>query len=304
MKILKGLPLAALVMLTACNKAAPPADTAAAKPGDKPVATVNGTPISRDMFDYYVKNTAGKPANELTAEQRAQLLDSLIGGEVIAQEAVKQGLDKIGDTASLLALSRLQILQQAGATHYLDDKKPSDADLKAEFDSQVAQMPKQQFHARHILVPTQEAAQKIIDQLKKGAKFEDLAKKNSTDSSKEQGGDLGWILPSSMVPPFANALMALKKNEYTQTPVQTQYGWHVIQLLDTRDTPVPQFEQVKDRVAQIVEQKKFRAYEDDLIKTAKIDKPGDDGTPAASSGAMAPAAAAPAAPATPAKPAQ
>ena len=84
---------------------------------------------------------------------------------------------------------------------------------------------------------TQDAAQKIIDQLKKGAKFEDLAKKESIDSSKEQGGDLGWFSPSNMVKPFADAVAALKKGEYTQTPVQTQYGWHVIQLIDTRETP-------------------------------------------------------------------
>jgi peptidyl-prolyl cis-trans isomerase C len=299
MQISKGLPLAALVILTACNKAAPPADTAAAKPGDKAVATVNGTPISRDMFEFYAKSTSGKPANELTAEQRSQLLDNLVRGEVIAQESLKEGLEKTGDTASLLALSRLQILQQAGATHYLDDKKPTDTDLKAEYDAQVAQMPRQQFHARHILVSSQDAAQKIIDQLKKGAKFDELAKKESTDSSKDQGGDLGWFSPASMVPQFAAAVSALKKNEYTQTPIQTQYGWHVIQLLDTRDTPVPPFDQVKDRVAQIVEQRKFRAYEDDLMKTAKIDKT-DDTTAAAGPGAMAPVGAA--APATPAKP--
>ena len=299
MKISYVLPFAALALLTACNKASAPADTTVAKPEGKPVATVNGTPISREMYDFYVKNTAGKPTGELTAEQRSQLLDNLVRGEVIAQEALKEGLDKTGDAASMLELSRVQILQQAGATHYLDDKKPSDAELKAEYDSQVALMPKSQLHVRHILVPTQEAAQKIIDQLKKGAKFEDLAKKNSSDSSKDQGGDLGWILPSSMVPPFAAALNTLKKGEYTQTPVQTQYGWHVIQLLDSRDTPVPPFEQVKERVAQILEQKKFRAYEDDLIKNAKIEKTLDEGAPAAGA-APAPGAMSPVSPAKPA----
>jgi peptidyl-prolyl cis-trans isomerase C len=291
MKILKTLPLAALVLLTACNKASPPADTSI-KPAEKPVATINGTPISREMFEYYVKNTAGKPIGELTVEQRSQLLDNLVRGEVIAQESIKEGLDKTGDTASLLALSRLQILQQAGATHYLEGKKPSDAELKAEYDSQVAGMPKTQYHARHILVTTQDAAQKIIDQLKKGAKFEDLAKKDSIDSSKEQGGDLNWFSPANMVPPFAAAVVALKKGEITQVPVQSQYGWHVIQVLDTRETPVPQFEQVKDRVSQIVEQKKFRTYEDDLLKTAKIDKSAEYNAPA---DAMTPA--------SPAKPA-
>jgi len=278
MKIYQALPFATLALLAACSKGGPTADTT--KPADKPVATVNGTPISRAMFEYYAKNTAGKPASELTPEQRGQLLDNLIRGEIVAEEAVKQGLDKTTDTASLLQLSRLEILQQAGATHYLEDKKPSDADLKAEYDAQVAGMPKTQYRARHILVSTQDAAQKITDELKKGAKFEDLAKKDSMDSSKEQGGELGWFTPTNMVKPFADAVASLKKGEVTPAPVQSQYGWHVIQLEDTRDTPVPPLDQVKDRVAQLVETKKFRAYQDDLLKTAKVEKNLDSISPA------------------------
>ncbi|HEY1724314.1 MAG TPA: peptidylprolyl isomerase [Steroidobacteraceae bacterium] len=270
MKLHYFLPLAVTLLCAACSKGGPTADTT--KPADKPVATVNGTPISRAMFEYYAKNTAGKPVSELNDEQKGQLLDNLVRGEIIAEEAAKQGLDKNTDTASALTLTRLEILQQAGATHYLEDKKPSDAELKAEYDAQVAGMPKTQYHARHILVSSQDAAQKIIDELKKGAKFEDLAKKDSIDSSKEQGGDLGWFSPANMVKPFADAVVQLKKGEITQTPVQSQYGWHVIQLIDTRDTPVPPFDQVKDRVTQILQTKKFRAYQDELLKTAKVEK--------------------------------
>jgi peptidyl-prolyl cis-trans isomerase C len=107
----------------------------------------------------------------------------------------------------------LQILEQADAEQYLKDKKPTDAERQAEYDAQVAAMPKTQYHARHILLKTQEEAQKIIDELKKGAKFEDLAKKDSIDSSKEQGGDLGWFSPANMVKPFSEAVVALKKGE-------------------------------------------------------------------------------------------
>jgi peptidyl-prolyl cis-trans isomerase C len=273
MNILKIMPLAALLLLGACNKLGQSTTSAStAAPAEKPVATVNGEAISRAMFEYYIKNTAGKTNGEINPEQRATLLDNLIRGEVIAQQALKDGLDKSGDTASLLALSRLQILEQAGAEQYLKDKKPTDTERQAEYDSQVAAMPKTQYHARHILVATQDAAQKVIDQLKKGAKFEELAKKESTDSSKEQGGDLGWFSPANMVKPFADAVALLKKGEYTQTPVQSQYGWHVIQLLDTRETPVPPLDQVKDRVDQLVQNKKFKAYQDELMKTAKIEK--------------------------------
>jgi peptidyl-prolyl cis-trans isomerase C len=299
MKISRVLPFATLALLAACNKPTMPPD-ASSKPGDKPVATVNGTTISRDMYDFYVRNTAGKAPAELAADQRSQLLDNLIRGEVIAQEATKDNLDKSGDAASMLALSRLQILQQAEARHYLDERKPTDAELHAEYDAQVANSSKTQYHARHILVSSQDAAQKLIDQLKKGAKFDELAKKNSTDSSKDQGGDLGWFSPSSMVPPFAQAVEGLKKGEYTQTPVQTQYGWHVIELLDTRDTPIPPFDQVKEKVAQLVENKKFLAHEEELMKTAKVERSLGDDAPAAGVSSGGETGAAPTAPSAPA----
>jgi peptidyl-prolyl cis-trans isomerase C len=99
-----------------------------------------------------------------------------------------------------------------------------------------------------------------------------VAKKESIDSSKEQGGDLGWFSPSSMVKPFADAVAGLKKGETTPSPVQTQYGWHVIQLIDTRETPVPPIDSVKDRLDQYVQNKKFKAYQDELMKTAKVEK--------------------------------
>jgi peptidyl-prolyl cis-trans isomerase C len=263
-----------LLMLVGCSKLSSPSSSSgnSGQPAEKPVAVVNGTPISAALFAYYVKNTAGKTATDVSPEQRAQMLDNLVRGEVVAQQAVKDGLDKTGDTALLLTLSRLQILEQAGAENYLKDKKPSDAEVQTEYDAQIAAMPKTQYHARHILVATQAAGQQVIVELKKGAKFEDVAKKESIDSSKEQGGDLGWFSPSNMVKPFADAVATLKKGETTQAPVQSQYGWHVIQLIDTRETPVPPLAQVKDRVDQLVQNKKFRAYQDELLKTAKVEK--------------------------------
>lgn len=278
MKLFKTLPVMSLslLLLAACNKAPVPAATATATAPtastEKPVATVNGQAISRDTFEYYVKSTAGKAASELSPEQRAQLLDNLIRGVAVAQQAEKEGLQNNGDTAALLMLQRVQTLEQAAAEHYLKDRKSSDTELKAEYDAQVASMPRTQYRARHILVASQADAQKIIDEIKKGAKFEDLAKKDSTDSSKNQGGELGWFSPQTMVKPFADAVTNLKKGEMTPTPVQTQFGWHVIQLEDSRETPVPPFDQVKERVDQIVQSKKFKAYSDDLLKNAKVER--------------------------------
>jgi len=133
-------------------------------------------------------------------------------------------------------------------------------------------MPKTEYHARHILVATEQFAQKLIDQLDKGGKFEELAKKESMDPSKDNGGDLGWFTPDRMVPPFSQAVVGLTKGGYTKKPVQTQYGWHVIRLDETRDVAPPPFDSVKDRLGQIVEAKKFKSYTDELAKTAKIEK--------------------------------
>jgi peptidyl-prolyl cis-trans isomerase C len=263
-------------MAAQATPTASPAPKHAASTGattsENAVAVVNGTPISRAMFDYYVKNATNKDPSEVTPEVRAQLLDTLVRGELLVQQGLKNGIEKDGDTASQLALARLQVLLEAEATAYLKDKPPTDAQLHAEYDAQIAMMPKTEYHARHILVGSQQEAQQIIDQLKGGAKFEDLAKQKSTDSSKDQGGDLGWFAPSTMVQPFAAAITSMKKGDISQTPVQTQFGWHVIELLDTREQAPPPFESVKQRLQQLVQQKKVRNYEEDLMRTATVKK--------------------------------
>jgi peptidyl-prolyl cis-trans isomerase C len=260
----------------AAAPAATPAGAAAPKrtavPAEASVATVNGAPITRTVFEYYVKASTGKSSADLPPEARSQLLDNLIRGTVLSQQAAKEGLDKTSDVASQLTLTRWQVLGEAEANSYLKDKPATDAQLRQEYDAQVATLPKTEYHARHILVSTQDAAQQIIDQLKGGASFEELAKTKSIDSTKEQGGDLGWFAPNTMVQPFATAVVALKKGETTQSPVQTPFGWHVIQLLDTRDQAPPQFDTVKQRVQQLVQAKKVRAYQDELLKTATIKK--------------------------------
>ncbi len=133
-------------------------------------------------------------------------------------------------------------------------------------------MPKTEYHARHILVATEPFAQKIIDRLDKGEKFDALAKEDSMDSAKNNGGDLGWFTTNRMVPEFAGAVVALKPGEYTHKPVQTQYGWHVIQLLETREVTPPPYDQVRQRLEQVVQAKKFRLYTDELLHNAKIEK--------------------------------
>lgn len=265
------IPACALLAFTAgCAKQATPP---ASKASDD-VAVVNGTGIGRNVFDYYVQGVSGKPAAEATAEQKAQLLDNLIRGELVAADAEKTGLATQPETRAILELARLNVLQQASSQAFLKDRKPTDEELRKEYDEQVAAMPKTEYHARHILVATEQFAQKLIGQLEKGANFEELARKESMDPSKQNGGDLGWFTatPDKMLQPISEAVIGLTKGGYTKKPVQTQYGWHVIRLEDTRAMAAPPFDGVKDRLVQIVEAKKFKAHTDELLKAAKIEK--------------------------------
>ncbi|HKT71754.1 MAG TPA: peptidylprolyl isomerase [Steroidobacteraceae bacterium] len=264
--------LSAVVAMAGCQPKGGTAGSSAAADNSPPVATVNGTPITRSFYEFYCKGIAGKPSSELTAEQRNQALDNLIRGVLVSQQATKDGVDKNPDTAAMVELTRLNVLQQAVSESYLKDRKPTEQELRAEYETQVGQLAKQEYHARHILVATEPFATKVIERLQKGEKFEDVAKRESMDSSKDSGGDLGWFTPDRMVKPFSDAVIALKPGDYTHKPVQTQYGWHVIQLVEVRDLQPPTFDSVRQRLEQVVQAKKFKAYTDDLMRSAKIDK--------------------------------
>src|SRR6202035_5155344 len=258
------------LMLAACGKGQQAAAPAASdKPAAAPaaVAVVDGTPISRDAYDDYLKGLLrGKPASDVTADEKNQVLDQMINMQLIATQAEKDGLDKDPDVATRIALLRTQILADAAAQKYVKSNEPSDQELHAAYD---AATDKTEYHASHILVPTKEKADQLIKKIKGGAKFEDVAKAESTDNSKANGGDLGWFTTARMVKPFGDAVKNLKKGEFTNEPVQTQYGWHIIKLVDTRDAP---FDQMKPQLTNVIMQKKFQEYIDGLKKTAKIEK--------------------------------
>jgi peptidyl-prolyl cis-trans isomerase C len=255
------------LLLTACGKGQQPAAPAADKPAVKPVAVVDGTAISREAYDDYLKGLLrGKPAADVTADEKNQVLDQMINMQLIAAQAEKDGLDKDPEVATRIALLRTQILADAAAQKYVKSNEPSDAELHTAYD---AATDKTEYHASHILVPTKEKAEQLIKKLNKGAKFEDVAKAESTDNSKANGGDLGWFTLARMVKPFGDAVKALKKGDITTEPVQTQYGWHIIKLEDTRDAP---FDQFKGQLTNGIMQKKFQGYIENLKKTAKIEK--------------------------------
>jgi len=245
------------ILLAACGKgqqAAAPAvadKTAASSP---PVAVVDGVSISRDAYQDYLKGLLrGKSESEVTAEEKDKVLDQMINMQLIAAQADKDGLEKDPDVATRLALVRTQILADAAAQKYVKSHEPTDQELHAAYDTATD---KTEYRASHILVPTKEKADQVIKKLKGGAKFEDVAKAESTDNSKANGGDLGWFTTARMVKPFGDAVKALKVGETTTDPVQTQYGWHVIKLVDTRDAP---FDQFKGQLSSgILQKKNFR----------------------------------------------
>ena len=263
------LALSALGVAACKHDGAAAPDAAAAKP---PVATVNGKPISAEAFEVWVQAQTSKKPSELPPDQKKQLLESLEGLYVSGLEAEKQNVGANPEVAARLELDRLNLLATTLFQNYAKGKTPTDADLKAEYDRQIASMPKEEFHARHILLKDEAQAKDVIAQLGKGAKFEDLAQKLSTDEgSKKQGGDLNWFTSDKMVKPFSDAVAQLNKGEYTKTPVQTQFGFHVIRLDDVRDAQMPKLEDIKPQITQQLGQQKLQKYQEDLRAKAKIE---------------------------------
>lgn len=234
----------ALSLATACS---PQQESKTAEPtaaGGDPVATVNGQPIGQQTFDI-LQQEAAKQGN---ADPQA-LLDELVTLEVLAQEARKQGLDETEQARALLWQKQVSTLANALLGDYLDGNPVSEKDIRAEYDRRMAERDTQtEYKARHILVDTEDQARSLIEKLEGGADFAELAKAESTGPSGEKGGDLGWFTQDRMVPAFSEAVAALEPGNFSQEPVKTRFGYHVILLEKARDQAPPSFEQLKNRI--------------------------------------------------------
>lgn len=257
--------LPTLLLLGACGNAASPTDAADA------VATVNGKPIDKSEFDLYVQNVQQQSQRQVTDAEKSQILDQFIGMKLAAEAAEKSGVAKQPKVEDQLALARMNVIVDAGLQKYLEEHPVTDAELKPEYDAQVAQMPRE-YHARHILVEDKATADAVTKELQGGADFAKLAETKSKDSSAKSGGDLGWFTLDSMVKPFGDAVAALQPGQLSTQPVQSQFGWHVIKLEDSRAAAAPEFEEVKERVKMIVQRKKLQSYLEELRKGAKVEK--------------------------------
>ncbi len=214
------------------------------------VAIVNGKAVPKSRVDALAAQVA-KSGRPVTPELSAQIKDEVITREVFMQEAQKRGLDASDDFRTQIQLARQAILIRELFADFQKKKPVTDAEAKAEYDKFVAANGGKEYRARHILVAKEDEAKAIIASLKRGGKFEDIAKKQSKDpGSGANGGDLDWAGANSYVPEFSQAMVALKKGQTTDTPVKSQFGFHVIRLDDVREAQLPKFDEVKPQIIQ------------------------------------------------------
>ncbi len=232
-------------------------------------ASVNGKPIKQSLVDYIVKDATAR-GQKVDDNVRAMVINKMISSELIVQEAQKAGIDKQADYIAKEELMSRELLVNTYLQDYIKKNPISDATLKAEYDKFKAAVGDKEFKASHILVKTEQEAKDVIAQLAKGGDFAKIAKDKSLDSSKEKGGDLGWFSPANMVRPFSDAVMKLQKGLYTTVPVQTQFGWHVIKLEDTRAAQPPAFDKVKDEIRNGMQKQQLEKLVADLRAKAKI----------------------------------
>ncbi len=252
----------------------PPAkkEAAAKKPaaGDS-IAKVNGVPVTRARQDIVLQQQSqrGMPDNDQT---RAMVREELINREVVAQEAQRSGVAKNPQVQTQMEMARQEVLVGAYINDWLRRNPVSDADIQKEYERVKTTTGAKEYKARHILVETEEQAKGLIAELKKGGKFDELASKNSKDSgSAQRGGDLDWNVPGNFDRQFSDAMVKLDKGKYTEAPVQTRFGFHVIQLDDVRAVNFPALNEVRGRIQQQLTQNKIETLVKSLRAKAKIE---------------------------------
>jgi len=253
------------VMATAPVLAAKKADEAEAS-----VAKVNGKGIPKNRAEALIAQALGQGQPD-SEQLRNAVRDELINREVLTQEAQKQGIDKKPEVKGQLDLVRQSVLINLYMQDYMRSHPISEETLKREYDLIKTQMGDKEYKTRHILVEKEDEAKDIIARLKKGEKFEDLAKQSKDPGSKDRGGDNGWAPPSNYVKPFSDAMVKLEKGKYTETPVKSDYGYHVIMLDDTRELKLPSLEEAKPQLMQRLQQQVGFQHISELRRKAKVE---------------------------------
>jgi peptidyl-prolyl cis-trans isomerase C len=235
------------------------------------VAIVNGKAVPKTRLNMLASQLerSGRP---VTPDMEQQLREEVIMREIFVQEAEKQGLEASDDYKVQLEIAKQSILIRELFAQYQKANPVSDADVKAEYDKFLASNSGKEYRARHILVEKEEQAKAIIASLKKGGKFEDIAKKQSKDTgSGANGGDLDWAAAGNYVKEFSDAMVALKKGETSAAPVKSQFGFHIIRLDDVREAQLPKLEDVKPQIVQQMTQQRMAAFQQELRAKAKVE---------------------------------
>jgi peptidyl-prolyl cis-trans isomerase C len=243
---------------------------AASAQAAEPYAKVNGKPIPANRAEVMLANQLAQ-GQAKTPELEKAVKEELVRREVLAQAAIAKGMDKKSDVQAQVELARQGVLIGAYLNEFSRGVKITDEDVKKEYDTLKGALGDKEYKARHILVDKEEDAKGIIEKLKKGEKFEELAKVSKDPGSKEKGGELGWANKASYVPPFAEAMTKLTKGKYTEAPVQSNFGWHVIQLDDVRELKAPNFDEVKPQIVQRMRQMAVEKHILDLRGKAKVE---------------------------------
>lgn len=265
------LTILSLVFFVCCSTV-----IAADKPDDKKkkdgvIATVNGQKITASMLEQY-QRSRGFVENVAKKQQTQLMIEELINRELIYQDGLKNGVDKSQEVQDQVKLLQKNIVAGAMLRNVVQVGKISEKELKDEYEKRKKDLATPEYKASHILVENEKDAKDIISQLDKGKNFAELAKEKSTGPSATHGGDLGWFKPQEMVQPFSVAVATLKNNEYTKNPVKTDFGWHVILRVDSREVGAPPFEQMKEQLKMRVQNIQVEQYIKSLRDKAKIER--------------------------------
>lgn len=232
--------------------------------------TVNGVVIPESSIDFMVRMQVQKGVPD-SPQLRSAARENLVVMELLVQEAYRMGIPKQPEVKTQLDILRGQVISHAYVDEFTKTHPVTDAQLKAEYDRIRASVGEKEYKARHILVGTEDEAKAIIVKLKKGEKFEDLAKLSKDPGSKDKGGELDWNSPAGYVKPFADAMVKLQKGQFTEQPVQSRFGWHVILLEDVRPVKFPTLDEVKPQLTERLQQQALEKQIAALRAKAKIE---------------------------------
>ncbi|MEW8042393.1 MAG: peptidylprolyl isomerase [Candidatus Thiodiazotropha endolucinida] len=306
-------------LLTACNQSTDQASTAAKTDSDRPATvpemnepttgdmdvetllTVNGEAITRTMYSLYFQDRMRNvPDAQNSPEMQMSVLNELSNIIIVAQDAEKQGILQRPEVAASVDLLKAKLLTQIAIQDFAGSHEPSEEDIQKAYQEDYAGQSGNEYKARHILVKEQDEATALIEKLNGGADFAELAVEHSTGPTGKDGGDLGWFDVAQMVKPFGDALKTLEKGKYSAAPVETQFGWHVILLEDTRVSEAPSLDSVKGKIVNKLKQVALSDYMQGLRDSSKLvfneknAKPAPAADPSAAAPGAAPAGEAPA----------